>query len=178
MHFSAEGQAGLTVFGTGLTVFLNQGPYPSLKPSSGTWLNNILWIRAFMIHCLQQCKPELYLMMLGTRPVWMGLVDVPLMRREDCVVVHRTGSQGQWNCKPAGQCKCCIKQQFSLNVQHAVAISPVQLWKNPSSWANKVMEQAEVKISTFLTYTYVKFHQCFFYMNPNNAYKCYLNWTL
>lgn len=129
MHFSAEGQAGLTVFGTGLTVFLNQGSYPSLKPSSGTWLNNILWIRAFMIHCLQQCKPELYLMMLGTRPVWMGLVDVPLMRREDCVVVHRTGSRGQWNCKPAGQCKCCIKQQFSLNVQHAVAISPVQLVK-------------------------------------------------
>lgn len=31
MHFSAEGQTGLTEFGTGLTVFLNQGPKAKLR---------------------------------------------------------------------------------------------------------------------------------------------------
>lgn len=93
-------------------------------------------------------------------------------RRKDCVVVHRTGSWEQWNCKPAVQCKCCINQQLIMNVQHAAATSPAQ-WKNPSSWETK--GQAAVKISTFLTYTYIRFHQCFFYSRTTQVQTMHRN---
>lgn len=134
MHLSAEGQTGLTVFAT---YFLNQSDcipaeaklryiteQHSVNHSFCDSLPSTVQTRAVFNDAGKQ------ICLNGTG--WCNVL-------KDCVVACRTGSQGQWNCKP-----------FSY-------------WKGLSSWINKVTGAAAVKISTFLHYTYMKFHLCFIY---------------
>ena len=60
-------------------LFLNRANHIPVK-SQAQGHNKTLWIIAFVIHCLPQCKTELYLMLLGNRSVWMGSADVTCWR--------------------------------------------------------------------------------------------------
>lgn len=86
-------------------LFLNGGNHIPVK-SQAQGHNKTSWIIGFLIHCLQQCKTELYLMLLGNRSVWMGSVDVTCGRT---VLYPSRQSPRERSCEPAVHCKHCLK---------------------------------------------------------------------